>query len=197
MCAIPASISSRGKLSPSPTPLARRTQSRAFKTERVREAALLARAAARRSGRINRGASGLRAAFDSPVPGRQLARPPSAPNRRAPTPHKARSEATLAMQRNENTAYFSISRFDVRYQRPFLLLSSPDQRLLLFLLLLLILFSALIAQSSLTMTLMLMRRLERVVLMSCRIHQRSLEVGDGWVGVWREVKWWWGLQERE
>lgn len=83
------------------------------------------------------------------------------------------------MQRNENIAYFSISGFDVRYQRPFLLLSSPDQRLLLFLLLLLILFSALIAQSSLTMTLMLMRRLERVVLMSCRIHQRS---SGGWEG---------------
>lgn len=143
----------------------------------------------RRSGRINRGASGLRAAFDLAVP-RAAVRPspPRPPNRRVSTPHKARSEATLAMQHKENTACFSISGFDVRYQRPFLLLSSPDQRLLLFLLLLLILFSALIAQSSLTMTLMLMRRLERVVLMSCRIHQR-VEGG--------EVRWGGGLQERE
>lgn len=173
-------------------PFARRTELRP-RTERERSgAALLARAAARRSGRINRGASGLRAAFDSRSPGGSSPGPPSAPNRRAPTPHKARSEATLAMQRNENTAYFSISRFDVRYQRPFLLLSSPDQRLLLFLLLLLILFSALIAQSSLTMTLMLMRWLERVVLMSRGVHQRSSGVG-GW---WREVGRW-GLQERE
>lgn len=52
----------------------------------------------------------------------------------------------------------SASVFDVHYQRPSLLLSSPDQRLLLFLLLLLILFSSLITQSSLTMTPMLMWR---------------------------------------
>lgn len=59
--------------------------------------------------------------------------------------------------RNENTAYFSISLW-CTLSKTFLLLSSPDQRLLLFLLLLLILFSTLITQSSLTMTLMLMRR---------------------------------------
>lgn len=64
------------------------------------------------------------------------------------------SEATLARHATK-TQPSSAWGFDVHYQRPFLLLSSPDQRLLLFLLLLLILFSTLIAQSSLTMTLML------------------------------------------
>lgn len=58
---------------------------------------------------------------------------------------------------NENTAYFSVCLW-CTLSKTFLLLSSPDQRLLLFLLLLLILFSTLIAQSSLTMTLMLMWR---------------------------------------
>lgn len=59
--------------------------------------------------------------------------------------------------RSENTAYFSISLWS-RLSKTFLLLYSSDQRLLLFLLLLLILFCSLITQSSLTMTLMLMRR---------------------------------------
>lgn len=59
--------------------------------------------------------------------------------------------------RNENTAYFSISLWST-LSKTFLLLYSADQRLLLFLLLLLIFFCSLITQSSLTMTLMLMRR---------------------------------------
>lgn len=59
--------------------------------------------------------------------------------------------------RSENTAYFSISLW-CALSKTFLLLYSADQRLLLFLLLLLIFFCSLITQSSLTMTLMLMRR---------------------------------------
>lgn len=73
-----------------------------------------------------------------------------------PTP-RVRDQKRPWHARSENTAYFSISLWS-RLSKTFLLLYSSDQRLLLFLLLLLILFCSLITQSSLTMTLMLMRR---------------------------------------
>lgn len=71
-----------------------------------------------------RGATGLSAAFDSRSPDpRQLAR------RHRPRPERQRHtgeiRGDLGDAHNENTAYFSISRFDVHYQRPFS--SSPPR----------------------------------------------------------------------
>lgn len=70
------------------------------------------------------GTTGLSAAFDSRSPDpRQLAR------RHRPRPERQRHtgeiRGDLGDARNENTAYFSISRFDVHYQRPFS--SSPPR----------------------------------------------------------------------
>ena len=75
-----------------------------------------------------------------------------------PQAHSTRAGSEPPLARTQwKHSYFSVSLW-CTLSKTFLLLSSLDQRLLLFVLLLLILFSTLIAQSSLTMTLMLMRR---------------------------------------
>lgn len=92
-----------------------------------------------------------------PVPRPPAARRPPSAQARAATPHRRDQRRPWRCTQRKHSLLQHLSLW-CALSKTFLLLSSPDQRLLLFLLLLLILFSALIAQSSLTMTLMLMRR---------------------------------------
>lgn len=108
-------------------------------------------------GGVKRGGDWFKRSVWLPVPRPPAAHPLPSAQARAATPHRRDQRRPWRCTQRKHSLLQHPSLW-CALSKTFLLLSSLDQRLLLFLLLLLILFSALIAQSSLTMTLMLMRR---------------------------------------